>query len=149
MFYVTIVNFILFSIAVGTEVAGFVIFVRKALIELVHVPLAQRPAIVNKTMITINITEYWASLLNVSLEALCLCNAELSLFNDRYWSVTWSLFGAHGCSTKKNDGSLACLVFCGLGRLVGFCAPLFTHVFSFMNRNTTYVSCTTLDAGRG
>ena len=66
MFMATVLNFLLFSLYVGTEVAGFVVFIQKALVDNIEIPLVDRPQLVDDALHVTNLIEFWAADLTVS-----------------------------------------------------------------------------------
>jgi len=67
MFVATVINFLLSSLNTGTQVAGFIVFVRKALILDIDYPLSEKRVLVNKALQSVNEVSNWAFSLPVSV----------------------------------------------------------------------------------
>ena len=70
MFTATLINFLLFSLCTGSHVAGFIVFIRKALILDIDYPPLEVIESINKTLWNVNIVIYWAETLPVSIKLL-------------------------------------------------------------------------------
>ena len=70
MFVMTVVNFLLSSLSTGSDVAGFILFVRKALILDIDYPLPEKPELVNNALRGVNAVGLWAGDLPVSIQLL-------------------------------------------------------------------------------
>ena len=68
MFVATAINFLLFSLNTGNEVAKFIVFVRKSLILDIYYPLSEKRVSVNKALRSVNIVGLWAATFPVSIK---------------------------------------------------------------------------------
>ena len=68
MFAVTIINFLLSNLTVGNRVAGFIVYIRKALILNIEHPLPERQGLVHNDIALQNMTiiAFWSENLPVS-----------------------------------------------------------------------------------
>jgi len=66
MFAATVINFLLSSLDIGDEVAGFIVLTRKALILDIDYPLLAKPELVNNALRNENIVNAWSENLPVS-----------------------------------------------------------------------------------
>ena len=71
VFVATIINFLLFSLATGNEVATLVVFIRTALNLDIDYPLSEKPELVNNALRNVNIVKYWATTFPVSIRLRC------------------------------------------------------------------------------
>ena len=67
VFVTTVINFILSSLNTGTQVALFIVFIRKALILDIDIPLSEKPEIINSALQNLNIVANWAANFPVSI----------------------------------------------------------------------------------
>ena len=74
MFIATVINFLLFSLGTGTEVAGVIVFIRKGLTIILDIdyPLSEKPELVNNALRNGNLVVFWAETLPVSIKLLIL-----------------------------------------------------------------------------
>jgi len=70
MFAVTVINFLLSSLNTGSQVASFIVFIRKALILDIDHPLSEKQEPVTNALRNINIVSFWAESLPVSITLL-------------------------------------------------------------------------------
>ena len=68
MFVAAGLSFLLFSLYVGTVVAGFVQVIRKTLVDNIDYPLAERSSLAHDVAKSYNIIINWSLNLSVSLE---------------------------------------------------------------------------------
>ena len=73
MFIVTIVNFLLFSVNTGNQIAGFTFLVRKALVLDIDYPLSEKRVLVNNVLHNLDIIYFWTGYLPVSISS-CRCH---------------------------------------------------------------------------
>ena len=68
MFVATIINFLLSSLSAANHVAGFIVFIRKALMIIVDTdyPLSEKPELINIALRKTNTITTWAIILPVS-----------------------------------------------------------------------------------
>ena len=66
MFVVTIINFLLSSLYTGTEVALFILLIRKTLVLDLDYPLSEKPELVNDALQNLNLVHFWSKNLPVS-----------------------------------------------------------------------------------
>ena len=71
-FAVTVINFILCSLDIGTIVAPFIVAIRKALILDIDYPFSGMPDLINNALQDVNIVNSWASDVPVSIKLLLL-----------------------------------------------------------------------------
>ena len=67
MFVATVINFLLFSLNTGNQVAGFVVFIRKPLILDIDYPLSEKLGLVYDALRDTNLVIVWAANLPVSI----------------------------------------------------------------------------------
>ena len=74
MFVATVLNFLLFSLNTGAQVAKFIVFIRKPLIQDIHYPLSDNrlAELVNNTLRNVNLVGSWAGAFPVSTIKLLL-----------------------------------------------------------------------------
>jgi len=77
MFTATVVNFILSSLNTGTEVALFIVDIRKALILDIDYPLSEKPGLINDASQGMKIVTVWAQVLPVSIKLSLLGPASI------------------------------------------------------------------------
>ena len=70
MFVATVIDFLLSSLNTGNQVAAFIVFIRKALIEDIHYPVSEMRALVNNALREINLITFWAESFPVSIGLL-------------------------------------------------------------------------------
>ena len=68
MFITTIINFLLSSVNAGTQVAIFIIAIRKFFILDIDHPLSERPELVNSMLQDAILVAFWAVTLPVSIK---------------------------------------------------------------------------------
>jgi len=78
MFVATVINFLLSSLVTGTQVAIFVVSIRKALIVDVDYSLSEKLELVKKAVWNLDVTIDWAGNIPVSIDLSLLD----SVFND-------------------------------------------------------------------
>ena len=71
MFIATAINLLLFSLNTGTDVAAFIVFIRKSLLDINH-PLSEKRELVNKMLRIVNSLRSWANILPVGIKLLIL-----------------------------------------------------------------------------
>jgi len=103
MFAMTVINFLLSSLNAGNQVAGFVVFIRKALILDIDYPLSEKPRLVNNVLQKVNMVNIWAGTLPVSIK-LSLSDPVSIHARWRYCSAISLLFGGLGPSSQINSG---------------------------------------------
>ena len=72
MFAATVVNFLLSSLETGTEVALFIVLIRKALVVDINYPLVERADLIGNALQSVSIIGLWAGYLPVSIIELSL-----------------------------------------------------------------------------
>ena len=103
MFVATVVNFILYSLSTGSDVAGFIVFIRKALILDLDYPLSEKPELVNNALRNMNLLTLWATNFPVSIKLSP--SAPVSIYARwRYYSAISSSFGGLGPSSQIDSG---------------------------------------------
>jgi hypothetical protein len=68
MFWVIVVNFVLFSLSVAVGITWFLSTIQKALTQTLEIPLIDREPLISRVQRPFFITQRWASTFNVSLE---------------------------------------------------------------------------------
>jgi len=68
MFIATVINFLLSSLNIGAQVAGFIVFIQKALILDIDYPLPEKRDLVDNALRNTNMIIFWAGGLPVSIE---------------------------------------------------------------------------------
>ena len=68
MFAATVINFLLSSFSTGSHVAGFILYIRMALILDIDYPLSEKLKLVNQALKNTNIVSGWAAYLPVSIK---------------------------------------------------------------------------------
>ena len=66
MFSVTVINFLLFSLSIGTEIAIFTTLTQKALILDIEYPLVAKLEFVSSVLQNLTIVQFWSANLTVS-----------------------------------------------------------------------------------
>jgi len=66
MFVAAVVNFLLASLNVGSQITIFIVFIRKALILNPDYPLLEKQKLVDDAIWKLNVVEVWAGTLPVS-----------------------------------------------------------------------------------
>ena len=104
MFVATVINFLLSSLYTGSQVAAFIVPIRKALILNVDYPLSEKPELINNALRNVRIIFYWTVSLSVSIKLslpdhyhscfvevllsdLVIIWRALALFPDRQWVI--------------------------------------------------------------
>jgi len=104
MFAATVVNFLCCSLSTGTEVAGFIMLIRKYLILDIDYPLSEKLGLVDNALRNMNLVIAWSEIFPVSIKltvASCIYSYRLkiilsdliviwrawALFPDRRWVV--------------------------------------------------------------
>jgi hypothetical protein len=82
MFAATAFNFLLFNLNVGGQLSGFILFIRKALIETVDLPLTERRSIVNDALRIPNTIQFWGANLTVVVSDMIVIWRAWTLFQD-------------------------------------------------------------------
>ena len=72
MFSVTVINFLLFSLGTGTEMAICTMLIQKALILDIEYPLSAKREFINSALQNLNIIQFWSANLTVSSNLLPL-----------------------------------------------------------------------------
>ena len=67
MFAATVINFILSSVNTGSQVAEFIVYIRKALILDIDYPLSKEPELLSDALLNTNIVGAWAANFPVSI----------------------------------------------------------------------------------
>jgi len=129
MFVATVINFLLYSLDTGTQVAGFIVFVRKTLILDIDYPLAEKRESVDNALLNMNIVHNWAAYLPVSIKLSLSDPGSIHARRSRYWSAISSSFGELGPSFQIDSGWSSYRLFCGLeprvnGHFPGRCSFL-------------------------
>jgi len=68
MFAATVINFCLSSLGTASQVAGFIVFIRKALILDIDHPLSEKQELLNNALQNTTIVSVWAAGLPVSIK---------------------------------------------------------------------------------
>ena len=104
MFIATVINFLLFSLRTGTEVAGFIVFIRKGLMIILDIdyPLSEKRELVNNALRNVNLVGSWSETLPVSIKLLILDSVSIHTVW-RYFSVISLSFGGPGPSSQINS----------------------------------------------
>ena len=68
MFAVTVINFLLFSLNTGRQVAAFIVYIRTALVLDIDYPLSGKPDLVKLALNNLNVVFGWAAYLPVSIK---------------------------------------------------------------------------------
>ena len=104
MFITTIINFLLFSLNTGTEVAGFIVLIRKGLMIILDIdyPSSEKPELVNNALRNVNLVGSWAGTLPVSIKLWILDPVSIHTVW-RYCSVISLSFGGLGPSSQINS----------------------------------------------
>ena len=68
MFIATVINFLLFSLNAGIQVATFIVFIRKALVPDIDQPLSEQLELATDALRNVNIAAFWAEDLPVSIK---------------------------------------------------------------------------------
>ena len=113
MFMVTVINFLLFSLASGTELATITLFIRKALILDIEYPLSEKRGLVKNTLQSLRTLLFWSASLSVSINLSLLDSVSIHALW-RYYSAISLSFGGPGSSSKVDDGSPSYHLCCGL-----------------------------------
>ena len=113
IFVATVINFLLLSLFTGSQVAMFVVSIRKTLILDIDHPLSERPELVNNALRNANLASVWALTIPVSIK-LSPPNPASIHARWRCCSVISLLFGGLGPSSEIDSGSSSCHSFCGL-----------------------------------
>ena len=100
MFIMTVVNFLLSNLRTGSEVAGFIMSIRKMDISY---PLSEKSELVNSALRNFNIVGFWATDLPVSLKSSLLDPIFIHA-RWRYISAISLSFGGLGCSSQIDSG---------------------------------------------
>ena len=103
MFTATVINFLLFMLTTGTQVGGFIVFIRKALILDIDYPLSARRELLHNALWKVSKLNNWARNIPVSLK-LSLSNPGSIHARWRYYSATSLSFGGPGPSTYIDTG---------------------------------------------
>ena len=102
MFVTTVMNFILFSLNTGTQVAVFITSIRKALVLDIDYPLSVKPDMVSGALPNMSTVANWAISLAVSVELSLL--DPVSIARRRYCSAISLSFGGLGPSFLVDSG---------------------------------------------
>jgi hypothetical protein len=86
MFLATVINFILSSLSTGSDIAGFVVFIRKAIILDIDYPFSDKPQLVDQALQNLNLLTVWTTNFPVSIE-LSLSDLVSTRTRWRYYSV--------------------------------------------------------------
>jgi len=114
VFVVTVINFLLLSLSTGTEIAMFILLIRKALIL---GPLSGKQELIDNVLRNLNIVSFWSANLPVSRHLLLLDSVSKVHSRWRYCSAISLSFGGLGpfLEVSKNDsGSSSYHLCCGL-----------------------------------
>ena len=103
MFAATVINFLLSSLNAGTQVALFIVFIRKALILDIDYPLSEKPELVNQALQNMNIVADWATYLPVSIKLLLSDPVSIRV-RWRCSSAISLSFGLVGPSSQTDSG---------------------------------------------
>ena len=101
MFVVTVINFLLFSLSVGIQIAMFTVLTRKALILDIEYPLSEKQELLELPNLTT--VQLWSVNLPVS-SALSLLDSVSIHARWRYYSPISLSFGGLGSSSEIDDG---------------------------------------------
>ena len=66
MFSVTVINFLLFSLCIGTEIAIFTVLIQKALIMDIEYLLSAKEEFVSSALQNLMVVQFWSANLTVS-----------------------------------------------------------------------------------
>ena len=99
----TVINFVLSTLNTGSQVATFIMFIRKGLILDIGYPLSEKQELVNNASRNMNIVGLWAQSIPVSGK-LSLSDPVLIHPRWRCGSATSLSFGGLGPSSKINSG---------------------------------------------
>ena len=100
VFATTVINFIFSSLNAGAKVAGFVVFIRQALILDIDYPLSEMPELVDNGLQTMNIITVWVANLPVSIK---LSISDPSSIHPR-WRYCSAIFLSFGTSSRTVRG---------------------------------------------
>lgn len=103
MFITTITNFILSSLKAGTEVAGFVVFIRQTLIVNPNYPLSEKPELVINVLRGVVALGVWAANFPVSINLLRTDSVSIHAWW-RYCSAISLSYGGLGPSSQIDSG---------------------------------------------
>ena len=103
MFIMAIVNFLLYSLNVGIQVACFIVFIRTALTLDIDYPLSGRSELIDNALENLDVIRSWASFLPVSVNLLLLDPVSIHI-RRRWCSVISSSFGELGPFSEINGG---------------------------------------------
>ena len=113
MFVVTVINFLLFSLAIGTVIATFIVLFRKALTLDNEYPLSEKGELVKNALQNLIIVQFWSSYLSVRTNLSLLDSASIHTRWRYYLAISLS-FGGLGLSSKIDSGSSSYHLCCGL-----------------------------------
>jgi len=100
VFVVTVINFLLFSLSTGTEIATFIVLIRKALIL---DPLSEKQELLNNVLQNLTIVIFWSANLPVSRNLSLLDFVSIHA-RWRYYSAISLSFGGLGPSSDIDNG---------------------------------------------
>ena len=102
MFVATVINFFLFSLYTGSQIATSIVSIREALILKADYPLSEKPVLVENALRDMRIVFVWAVSLPVSIK-LSLPDLVSTYARWRYVSAISSSFGGLGLSFEVNS----------------------------------------------
>ena len=103
MFVATVINFILSSLNTGSQIAEFIVSIRKALILDINYPLSEELELLNNALRNPNVVALWAANFPVSIE-LSLSDSVSINARCRYCSPISLSSGGLGPSSHINSG---------------------------------------------
>ena len=114
MFAATVINFLLSSLSAGTEVALFIVLIRKPLnLDIDHDPLPGEQGLGHSVLQSMTLVALWAAFLPVSIK-LPMSDPVSICVRWRFGLVISLSFGGPGSSSKTDSGSSSYRSLCGL-----------------------------------